>query len=635
MNLRNRFAEAVRKVLEKYGEEVAGYATLVRPASEERFGDYQVNCAMPLAKLLRKNPRAIAQEIVEQADFAPLAEDVSVAGPGFINLRLSDAWLSDYLRTLLADDRLGVEPTTQPATYVIDFSSPNVAKPMHVGHLRSTIIGDALARMLRFFGHKVIRDNHIGDWGTQFGMIIYGYKHFLDQQAWQRDPVAELARLYQLVNRMAAPAEWEEELSKAERLRHGDNPEQKRTARQIIVELAQRAGLVTAGEQVSDEQLDELLRELWRRVEEAKPVAEAARQETARLHQGDPENRKLWETFMPHCLRELEKIYRRLDVHFDYTLGESFYQPMLQEVVEELLAKGIATVSEGAVCVFFAEGEPPCIIRKSDGAYTYATTDLATIKYRVEQFAPDYILYVVDYRQSLHFKQVFEVARRWGYDRVCFEHIAFGTVLGKDRRPFRTREGGTVGLEALLDEAVRRARAIVDESSPHLSEEERRQIAEAVGIGALKYADLSQNRTSDYVFSWEKMLAMQGNTGAYLQYAYARIRSIFRKGEVDPERLRSSPPRILLSTSPERRLALLLVRLPEVLQQAVDDYMPHYLTNYLYELAETFSTFYNTCDVLRAESDELRVSRLALCYLTAQTLKLGLGLLGIRTPERM
>ncbi len=634
MNLRNWFARAVRAVLEKYGDEIAGYATMVRPASEERFGDYQINCAMPLAKLLRKNPRAIAEEIVQAAQFTPLAEDVSVAGPGFINIRLSDAWLSQYLQQLLADERLGVERAEQVATYVIDFSSPNVAKPMHVGHLRSTIIGDALARMLRFCGHRVVTDNHIGDWGTQFGMIIYGYKHFLDRENWERNPVGELARLYQFVNRMAAPAEWEESLQKARRLRE-TGPDGKEQARKILLELGRQAGLIEAGSDVADEELDRIETELWRRVEEAKPVAEAARQETARLHQGDPENRRLWETFMPHCLKELEKIYERLDVHFDYTLGESFYQPMLQEVVDELLQRGIATVSEGAVCVFLEEGQPPCIIRKRDGAYTYATTDLATIKYRVQQFEPQYILYVVDYRQSLHFKQVFEIARRWGYDHVQFEHIAFGTVLGKDRRPFRTREGGTVGLEALLDEAVRRARAVVDENSPHLSEQERQEIAEAVGVGALKYADLSQNRTSDYVFSWEKMLAMQGNTGAYLQYAYARVRSIFRKGEVDPDHLRQNVPRILLSTAAERRLALLLVRFPEAVQQAVEDYMPHYLTNYLYELAETFSTFYNTCDVLRAESDQLRASRLALCDLTARTLKLGLELLGIRTPERM
>ena len=628
MNVRLWIAEQVRRVLEPYGEQVAGYAGLVRPATEERFGDYQINCAMPLAKLLRRNPREIAQQIAEQAALKPLAEHVSVAGPGFVNLRLGDAWITAYLQQLLDDDRLGVDPVAKPATFVIDFSSPNVAKPMHVGHLRSTIIGDALARLLRFCGHRVITDNHIGDWGTQFGMIIYGFKHYLDEQNWRKHPVQELARLYQLVHRLVAPADWEETLRQAEQ---ASDEQTRREARRRLVELARQAGYEQAGER----SMEELLQFLWERVREAKPIAEAARQETARLHQGDPENRRLWETFMPYCMEELHRIYRRLDVHFDHTLGESFYQPMLEDVVRDLLRRGIATESEGAVCVFFDEGEPPCIVRKSDGAYTYATTDLATIKYRIEQFQPDYILYVVDYRQSLHFKQLFEVARRWGFTQVRLEHVAFGTVLGKDRRPFRTREGGTVGLEALIDEAVRRARTVVDENSPHLPEDERQEIAEAVGIGALKYADLSQNRTSDYVFSWEKMLAMQGNTGTYLQYAYARIRSIFRKGEVEPAQLRATRPRILLSKSPERRLALALLRFPEAIEQAVEDYMPHYLTSYLYNLAETFSTFYNTCDVLRAESETLRLSRLALCELTARTLQRGLELLGIRTIERM
>lgn len=636
MNLRKRFATAVRRVLESYGEEAASYADLVRPAQQPRFGDYQINCAMPVGKLLGRPPREVAEQIVREADFGDLVEEAAVAGPGFINLRLSDAWLARYLTEAVGDPRMGVETVEAPERFVIDFSSPNVAKPMHVGHLRSTIIGDALARMLRFVGHTVITDNHLGDWGTQFGMIIYGYKHFLDEENWRRNPVGELARLYQVVYNMAKPAEWAETLD-AIAARVEKDPRALEEARDKIVELAAEAGLAepTELEGVSAERLRELLRELRRMADEARPIAEAARQETAKLHAGDPENRALWEKFMPYCIEELNRIYRRLDVHFDYMLGESFYQPMLEDVVRELLEKGIATISEGAVCVFLEEGEPPCIIRKSDGAYTYATTDLATIKYRVENFDPNYILYVVDYRQSLHFKQVFEIARRWGYIKPEYVHVAFGTVLGPDRRPFRTREGGTVGLEMLIDEAVARARRIVDENSPHLPEEERQQIAEAVGIGALKYADLSQNRTSDYVFSWDKMLAMQGNTGTYLQYAYARIRSIFRKGDVRLEHLIEQGARVLLSHAAERDLALKIVRFPEALEQAVRDYMPHYLTTYLYELAETFSTFYNSCDVLRAESEQLRQSRLLLCELTARVLRIGLELLGIRPVERM
>ncbi len=636
MNLRKRLAAAIRPVLARYGEEAVGYADLVRPAQQPRFGDYQINCAMAVGKLIGRPPREVAEEIVRGADFGELVEEVSVAGPGFINIRLSDKWLADYLTTAVADERVGVERVEEAKRFVIDFSSPNVAKPMHVGHLRSTIIGDALARMLRFMGHVVITDNHLGDWGTQFGMIIYGYKHFLDEENWQRDPVAELARLYQVVYNRAKPAEIADELERLAKQAQAD-PDVLARKRDRVVELAAEAGLDDwqSLREAPVDRLREVLGVLRERAEQARAIAEAARQETARLHAGDPENRALWETFMPHCIEELNRIYRRLDVHFDYMLGESFYQPMLESVVNELLERGIATESEGAVCVFFGEDEPPCIIRKSDGAYTYATTDLATIKYRVENFDPDHILYVVDYRQSLHFKQVFEIARRWGYTKPEYVHVAFGTVLGPDRRPFRTREGGTIGLELLIQEAVNRARRIVDENSPHLSEDERQQIAEAVGIGALKYADLSQNRTSDYVFSWEKMLAMQGNTGTYLQYAYARIRSIFRKGEVRLEDLLSGGARVLLSHASERDLALKIIRFPEAIEQAVREYMPHYLTTYLYELAETFSTFYNHCDVLRAESEQLRSSRLLLCELTARVLSTGLQLLGIRPVERM
>ncbi|MCS7166629.1 MAG: arginine--tRNA ligase [Gemmatales bacterium] len=560
------------------------FLDLVKPATDPRFGDYQANLAMPLGKLLGRPPREVAADIVAKLDLDEVAEAPEVAGPGFINLRLRSDWLANQLLAILPDERLGVAKVGNPQTIVIDYSSPNVAKPMHVGHLRSTIIGDALARTLRFLGHCVITDNHLGDWGTQFGMLIYGYKHYRDDEALKRDPVREMLRLYVLV-------------------------------RQKIKE---------AGGASEDEE-----------EEAANPIAEACRRETAKLHAGDPENLELWRRMMPWCLAELERIYRRLDIHFDYTLGESFYHPMLAEVVQDLLQRGIATYSDDAVVVFLGDQQPPAIIRKRDGAFTYMTTDLATIRYRIEKFHPQAILYVVDFRQSLHFQQLFTIARRWGYRDVRLEHISFGSVLGADRKPIKTREGGAIELEALLDEAVRRARAIVDANSPDLPEAQRAEIAEAVGIGAVKYADLAQNRTSDYVFNWDKMLAMDGNTATYMQYAYARIRSIFRKGEISPEeiqRVRESPQ---LPTPEERNLALWLLRLPEAVENAANEYKPNYITSYLWELANAYNAVYQNYPILRAPDETLRRSRLVLCDLTARAIGLGLSLLGIRTVEQM
>jgi arginyl-tRNA synthetase len=426
--------------------------------------------------------------------------------------------------------------------------------------------------MLRFLGHRVIGDNHIGDWGTQFGMILLGYKRHLDEAAFAKHPVAELERLYRVVN-----------------------------------DLAKRDPA----------------------------IATAAREETARLHAGDEENRRLWESILPRCRDEINRIYRRLGVEFDHALGESFYDPMLSGVIHELKTAGIAEPSQGALCIFFNEELAPAIIQKSDGAYTYATTDLATIKYRVEHFHPHTIVYVVDQRQADHFRQLFAAVRRWGFRDVELVHVSFGTILGNDGRPFRTREGGIVGLEDLLDEGVQRARRIVDENSPELSDVERAAVAEAVGIGAIKYADLSQNRTSDYVFDWDKMLAMQGNTGTYLQYAYARIKSIFRKGQLDPDEIRAKPIAIRLQAPAERALAVALVRFAETVDAAAYEYRPNLLTNYLFELADRFSTFYNACPVLKADDDSVRRSRLQLCDLAARVLAGGLHLLGIRTIEKM
>ena len=590
MNLSQLLQRRFHDALTGLAPDPAPYAAMVRPAQDPRLGDYQANCAMSLAKLLGRKARDIAQDLVRRLDRGDMLECPQVAGPGFINLRFRSEWLAAGVQKMARDERLGVEPARPRRTLVIDFSSPNVAKPMHVGHLRSTILGDALARLFRFLGHTVVTDNHLGDWGTQFGILLYGYKHYRDENALRTDPVREMARLYVLVR-----------------------------------------GLMKAGD---DEEAEDL----------ANPVAEAARQETARLHAGDPENMRLWQMMMPWGLEEIDRIYRRLDVHFDETLGESFYNPRLPEVVRNLQEKGIARVGyEGALVI--GDDEPPALVRKKDGAFTYTTTDLATIQYRAETWKPDAILYVVDSRQALHFKNLFEAARRWGYDRVELEHIAFGSVLGADRRPFKTREGGAVELSELLDEAVERGAQTYERSRadrlgrgeqvPERTTEERRAIAEAVGLGAVKYADLSQNRLSDYVFSWEKMLATDGNTATYMQYAYARNRSIFRKGDEDEGRFRTDPPLPTLDHPQERALAMALLRFEEALTAAAADYQPHLITGFLWDLAKSYSGFFQNCPVLKAETPALRESRLLLCDLTARVIQRGLDLLGIRTVERM
>jgi arginyl-tRNA synthetase len=591
MNLLQLLRQKLHRSLETQSADPTPFAALVRPAQDPRFGDYQANCALSLAKVVGKKPRDLAQEIVAQLNHEGILEQPEIAGPGFINLRFRRDWLGAQLQEVARSAQLGIEPPARPLTLVIDFSSPNVAKPMHVGHLRSTIIGAALARLYRVLGHRVITDNHLGDWGTQFGILLYGYKHYRDEAALQADPIKELARLYVLVH----------------------------------------------SQMKEDEDADE--------EKAVDPVAQAARQETARLHAGDPENLRLWRMFMPWCLAEINKIYDRLDVHFDYTLGESFYNDMLPDLVSSLLARGVARESRGAVAIFHGEDPTPALIRKTDGAFTYTTTDLATLRYRMQTWSPDAILYVVDARQSLHFKKLFQAGRDCGYDRVQLEHISFGSVLGTDRRPIKTREGGAVELGALLDEAVQRASEVYEtsrqdrrargEEVPLLGEEDRRRVAEVVGFGAVKYADLSQNRSSDYVFSWEKMLAMDGNTATYMQYAYARIQSIFRKGAEDVTALRQDPPKPDLSESFERDLGLQILRLPEVLEAAAAEYKPNFLTAYLWELAKSYSGFYQNCPVLKAESASQRQSRLLLCDLTARTIQKGLALLGIQTVECM
>ena len=612
--LRNAFGTAAPEHVS-----AADFAHAVRPSTDPKFGDYQANGCMAAAKGVGRNPRELAAEVADRVDLGPLAGPPEVAGPGFLNIRLDDGWVASLLRDLLTDDRLGIEATGDPETIVIDYSSPNVAKPMHVGHIRSTVIGESLARLLSAIGHKVIRDNHLGDWGLQFGQILWGWKHHLEPDDFEADPVLELARLYRVAaDRMKPIEELGPKLEKLVALEaEGKSAEAAERARKWEAASGlDRAGLEAA-------------------VAEARDVAEACRAETAKLHAGDPENRRLWETFMPHCMAALEQIYDRLGVKFDVQLGESFYDPLLPGVVERLQAEGIAQESEGAIVVFTGATTAPMIVRKRDGAFTYATSDLAKVKYCDEAFDVDRLLYVVDHRQGDHFKQVFEVARRWGYGDVRFEHAGFGTILGADRRPFRTRSGDVVGLESLLDDAVAKALEVVRENSPDLSEEQRARVAEVVGLGAVKYADLSQNRLTDYIFDLDKMVAMNGNTATYLQYAYARTRAIIRKAETTSEAIRDQPPPILLSHPAERVLGVALLRLPEIVALAAAELKPNVLADYLFGLSNAFSGFFENCPVLRAESLERRASRLALCDLTGRTLAFGLGLLGIEVVDRM
>ena len=592
--LKERFASALQTLV----NDTDSYLDMIRPSQDPKFGDFQANIAMPLAKQLGKPPREIAQQIVGQLDIADICAPPEIAGPGFINLRLHNEFIQTLLQKAIADeDRLGIPAvdSSKRKTYLVDYSGPNVAKPMHVGHVRSTVIGNALARMLRFQGHRVITDNHLGDWGTQFGMIIFGYKNYLDTEAYKKNPVEELSRLYRFVRQKI---DEETALTKAE---------------------TERSTITKAG------------------MERSAMTEKAVLQETAKLHAGDAENRKIWEEVLPHSKDEINRIYHRFQITFDHTLGESFYHPMLSDVVENLLQRKIAVETNGAIGIFFDGDEVPMLIRKSDGAFLYGTTDLATVKYRLDTFKPDAILYVVDFRQSQHFDHLFKTVRLMGIDDVELTHIKFGTVLGEDGKPFKTRSGDTVGLNGLLDEAECRAYEIVKENDKNETpESELQETARRIGIGAIIYADLSQNRESDYVFSYDKMLAMTGNTATYMQYAYARVRSIFAKGNVDVEKLRLPSAACCLSSAhpAERALALELLKFGEAVDLSLRDYRPNGLTAYLFELANKYSVFFEQCPVLKAEGD-VRTSRLLLCDLTARTLQKGLELLGIETVERM
>jgi arginyl-tRNA synthetase len=547
----------------------------VLPCPDPRFGDYQVSAIMALAKARRLNPRQVAASLLNHLDVSAWCESPDVAGAGFLNFRLKPAAIAEALASAARGGPLFFLPADNPRTIVVDFSSPNVAKAMHVGHIRSTILGDSLARIFRLLGHRVITDNHIGDWGTQFGKLIVGWKRYLDREALERDSLAEMERLYRRVN----------------------------------VECERDAALL-----------------------------DLARQELVKLQQGDPENLAIWREMITDSRHQFDVIYDRLGVRFDHTLGESFYNPRLQALIDELTRLGIAEESEGARVVFFPD-EPelkqhPAIVRKSDGAANYTTTDLATLAHRLEAWRPDEIVYVTDGRQQLHFKQLFAVFKRWRPDAtVTLAHVWFGSILGEDGKPFKTRSGDVVRLADLLDEAEERAFRVVTEKNPELDEPARRAIAKAVGIGALKYADLLPNRQGDYVFNWDRMLALNGNTAPYLQYAYARVRSIFRKSGVSED---SPAPAtgFVLAAPDELGLAKHLLNFGLVLEGAAREYRPNFLCNYLYDLAGYFARFYENCPVLKAD-EPARSTRLALCDLTARVLRQGLGVLGIETPEQM
>jgi arginyl-tRNA synthetase len=574
-----------RAVTAALGPEQAQADPLLRLAKDARHGDFQANIALPLGKALAQPPRDLAQKIAAQIVPGELVAKVDVAGPGFVNLTVSQALLEQIAAGMLSDARLAVAPVSAPATVVIDYASPNCAKEMHIGHLRSSIIGDAISRVLEFRGEKVIRQNHLGDWGTQFGMLL----ELLLEQGWASSASAAQAK-----------------------------------ARSSVIQ-----------------DLDELYRMAKAKFDADADFAERSRQRVVKLQSGDEASLKLWQQLIDESKRHMQAVFGLLGVKLvDADIRpESFYNPRLPQVVEELRKVGLLQESEGAQVVFpegfkDREGEPlPMIVQKRDGGFGYAATDLAAARFRVGELGASRVIYVVDARQGDHFAMLFKTLDMAGWATgVKLEHVAFGTILGADKKPFKTRAGGTVRLVEVLDEAQRRAAAASEKKQDELSETERQELARAVGIGAVKYADLSSDRIKDYIFDWDRMLALEGNTAPYLQNAYVRIRSIFRKGEVqeaalDPNSIRAVAPE-------ERALCLQLSQLPNIVEQVVTSLEPHRLCTYLYDLASAYHRFYENCSVLKAEG-ETRESRLALSAVTARTLKLGLELLGINTVERM
>ncbi|EGZ3983885.1 arginine--tRNA ligase [Salmonella enterica subsp. enterica serovar Aberdeen] len=577
MNIQALLSEKVSQAMIAAGAP-ADCEPQVRQSAKVQFGDYQANGMMAVAKKLGMAPRQLAEQVLTHLDLSGIASKVEIAGPGFINIFLEPAFLAEQVQQALASDRLGVsQPTRQ--TIVVDYSAPNVAKEMHVGHLRSTIIGDAAVRTLEFLGHHVIRANHVGDWGTQFGMLI----------AW---------------------------LEKQQQENAGD------------MALADLEGFY---------------RDAKKHYDEDEAFAERARNYVVKLQSGDAYFREMWRKLVDITMTQNQITYDRLNVTLtrDDVMGESLYNPMLPGIVADLKAKGLAVESEGATVVFLdefknKEGDPMgVIIQKKDGGYLYTTTDIACAKYRYETLHADRVLYYIDSRQHQHLMQAWTIVRKAGYvpDSVPLEHHMFGMMLGKDGKPFKTRAGGTVKLVDLLDEALERARRLVAEKNPDMPADELEKLANAVGIGAVKYADLSKNRTTDYIFDWDNMLAFEGNTAPYMQYAYTRVLSVFRKADIDEQALASAP--VIISEDREAQLAARLLQFEETLTVVAREGTPHVMCAYLYDVAGLFSGFYEHCPILSAENDAVRNSRLKLAQLTAKTLKLGLDTLGIETVERM
>ncbi|EBV8591788.1 arginine--tRNA ligase [Salmonella enterica subsp. enterica serovar Typhimurium var. 5-] len=577
MNIQALLSEKVSQAMIAAGAP-ADCEPQVRQSAKVQFGDYQANGMMAVAKKLGMAPRQLAEQVLTHLDLSGIASKVEIAGPGFINIFLEPAFLAEQVQQALASDRLGVsQPTRQ--TIVVDYSAPNVAKEMHVGHLRSTIIGDAAVRTLEFLGHHVIRANHVGDWGTQFGMLI----------AW---------------------------LEKQQQENAGD------------MALADLEGFY---------------RDAKKHYDEDEAFAERARNYVVKLQSGDTYFREMWRKLVDITMTQNQITYDRLNVTLtrDDVMGESLYNPMLPGIVADLKAKGLAVESEGATVVFLdefknKEGDPMgVIIQKKDGGYLYTTTDIACAKYRYETLHADRVLYYIDSRQHQHLMQAWTIVRKAGYvpDSVPLEHHMFGMMLGKDGKPFKTRAGGTVKLADLLDEALERARRLVAEKNPDMPADELEKLANAVGIGAVKYADLSKNRTTDYIFDWDNMLAFEGNTAPYMQYAYTRVLSVFRKANIDEQALTSAP--VIISEDREAQLAARLLQFEETLTVVAREGTPHVMCAYLYDVAGLFSGFYEHCPILSAENDAVRNSRLKLAQLTAKTLKLGLDTLGIETVERM
>lgn len=577
MNIQALLSEKVSQAMIAAGAP-ADCEPQVRQSAKVQFGDYQANGMMAVAKKLGMAPRQLAEQVLTHLDLSGIASKVEIAGPGFINIFLEPAFLAEQVQQALTSDRLGVsQPTRQ--TIVVDYSAPNVAKEMHVGHLRSTIIGDAAVRTLEFLGHHVIRANHVGDWGTQFGTLI----------AW---------------------------LEKQQQENAGD------------MALADLEGFY---------------RDAKKHYDEDEAFAERARNYVVKLQSGDTYFREMWRKLVDITMTQNQITYDRLNVTLtrDDVMGESLYNPMLPGIVADLKAKGLAVESEGATVVFLdefknKEGDPMgVIIQKKDGGYLYTTTDIACAKYRYETLHADRVLYYIDSRQHQHLMQAWTIVRKAGYvpDSVPLEHHMFGMMLGKDGKPFKTRAGGTVKLADLLDEALERARRLVAEKNPDMSADELEKLANAVGIGAVKYADLSKNRTTDYIFDWDNMLAFEGNTAPYMQYAYTRVLSVFRKADIDEQALASAP--VIISEDREAQLAARLLQFEETLTVVAREGTPHVMCAYLYDVAGLFSGFYEHCPILSAENDAVRNSRLKLAQLTAKTLKLGLDTLGIETVERM